>query len=419
MRAAHQIRKFASTFGFHSRVISRPAGIMVLLLTPAIASLAATYTVTNTNDDGPGSLRAAVAAANATPEGDAITFSLRRCPGKVCTIVLTSGQLTVESARTAGKLTISNVTGRARLRISGNDSSRIFYSLAGSDLTVQGITFQHGRAQGGGAIKTEGTLFIFDSVIESSYSATVGGGGILNASGSLHLYTSEVRKNFTDGYGGGVSSYDGSISIRDSTLAENIGWWGGGITLQSYYTDSWRGDLVNVTISGNESRDQYGQLDVGGGIFLTNSMAPVYLVNVTVTNNRGNWGGGVAADGLGGGSMSFMNCIFAGNIAQNYPEFGTQGIYQNLGNSIIGEVSSLLGPLSQNGGFTRTHALTSGSPAVDGGNNCVLVANGCGYGNPALTTDQRGVSRVGSVDIGAYEYAPGAVIPRSDIERDR
>ena len=68
----------------------------------------------------------------------------------------------------------------------------------------------------------------------------------------------------------------------------------------------------------------------------------------------------------------------------------------------------LLLPLANNGGPTRTHALSIGSPAVDAGNN---VAN--------LTTDQRGAGfpRVlgGTADIGAFEGVlappPPAIVP--------
>src|SRR5438045_8503037 len=55
----------------------------------------------------------------------------------------------------------------------------------------------------------------------------------------------------------------------------------------------------------------------------------------------------------------------------------------------------LLGPLADNGGPTRTHALLPGSPAINAGNSS---------GAPA--TDQRGAGRVGPVDIGAYEFVP-------------
>jgi len=55
----------------------------------------------------------------------------------------------------------------------------------------------------------------------------------------------------------------------------------------------------------------------------------------------------------------------------------------------------LLGPLQNNGGQTQTHALLTGSPAIDAGTN-----TGC------PTTDQRGIARPqgATCDIGAFEF---------------
>jgi hypothetical protein len=64
--------------------------------------------------------------------------------------------------------------------------------------------------------------------------------------------------------------------------------------------------------------------------------------------------------------------------------------------------------LANNGGWTLTHALAAGSPAIDAGDNCVFT-NTCspalGF---ALLTDQRGATRKSgtAVDIGAVEIAP-------------
>ena len=62
----------------------------------------------------------------------------------------------------------------------------------------------------------------------------------------------------------------------------------------------------------------------------------------------------------------------------------------------------MLGALANNGGFTQTFALQTGSPAIDAGTNA-----GC----PA--DDQRGVLRPRNVtcDIGAYEYSSDATFP--------
>lgn len=68
----------------------------------------------------------------------------------------------------------------------------------------------------------------------------------------------------------------------------------------------------------------------------------------------------------------------------------------------------LLAPLADNGGPTLTHALLTGSPAIDSGPNAAAVC-------PA--TDQRGAPRPmdgdgdgqAVCDIGAFEY--GALFP--------
>jgi hypothetical protein len=56
--------------------------------------------------------------------------------------------------------------------------------------------------------------------------------------------------------------------------------------------------------------------------------------------------------------------------------------------------NALLGALADNGGPTLTHALLTGSPAIDAGN-----------GAACSTTDQRGITRPqgAQCDIGSFE----------------
>jgi hypothetical protein len=63
----------------------------------------------------------------------------------------------------------------------------------------------------------------------------------------------------------------------------------------------------------------------------------------------------------------------------------------------------MLGPLQNNGGPTKTHALLSGSPAIDNGNGALALG----------TTDQRGFPRIADgnsngsavIDMGAFELS--------------
>jgi len=106
------------------------------------------------------------------------------------------------------------------------------------------------------------------------------------------------------------------------------------------------------------------------------------VANSTITDNN---------TGIGGltGNVTLTNSIVAGNMGYIAPDNGGSA---SLGFNFLGG-DPKLGPLQNNGGPTQTMALLAGSPAI-------------GAGDPALATtfDQRGVRRVGAVDIGATAY---------------
>ena len=115
------------------------AGAIASFATSAAA--ATTITVQNTNDSGAGSLREALANANA---GD--TIDLTGLAGK---ITLTSGQLAIEDA-----VTIQG-PGALALTVDGNGASRVFYmreDLAGGTVTISGLTITGGDDSRGAGI---------------------------------------------------------------------------------------------------------------------------------------------------------------------------------------------------------------------------------------------------------------------------
>src|SRR5438874_5720810 len=125
------------------------ATAVALLCAAVISPSAATITVTNTNDSGPGSLRQALADAS---DGDTINFAVTG------TIGLTSGELLVGTS-----ITISG-PGAANLAVNGNATSRVFHIGSGRTVTISGLTVTNGNANkqtvldGGGIYNDHATL---------------------------------------------------------------------------------------------------------------------------------------------------------------------------------------------------------------------------------------------------------------------
>ena len=226
------------------------------------------------------------------------------------------------------------------------------------------------------------------------------GGGICNASNSNPtLANVTFSGNNATSSGGGMFSENSSPTLNNVTFSGNSAYMGGGML--NYNNSS--PNLTNVTFSGNAA-------DYGGGIGNTGNSSPI-LTNVTIFGN--------SADTNGGGIYNYSNSnptltntiIWGNNTDQIFNDTSLPTVtYSDVMGGYAGEgninQNPLLSPLANYGGFTMTHALVNGSPAIDTGDpgNCP-------------TTDQRNYVRPvdgDSVDgprcdMGAYEY--GATEP--------
>ena len=356
---------------------------------------AATITVTNTNDSGLGSLRQAITSAAA---GDTIDFSVTG------TITLTTGQLTI------GKnLTITG-PGAGSLTISGNNASRIFMVNSGFTLNLSGVTITTGRASNptgwGGGIANEGTLQISDSVITNCLANGSGngfGGGIDNYGGAATVTITRctISGNNANNEGSGIRNENGTVTITESTIYNNTtGNVGGGITCRGGTLN-----ITNSTISGNNA------VGGGGGIY-DGAAATMNINQCTIANNTStNNGGGIDLDST---TANIKNTILANNTGgggNNFYNGGSGSLNSqgyNLSNDAVAAFTATgdqqnatpnLAAIASNGGPTQTHALQTGSDAID------KIPEGGNSYNGAPATDQRGYGRSGTnYDIGAYEY---------------
>jgi titin len=104
---------------------------------PAIPARAATITVTNTNDSGPGSLRAAIQQANAGAGGDTIIFSIGG--GGLQTIRPTPMDF-VRKPVTIDATTQPGFSGVPLIQINGaNAPSDVGFTLLGGGITIKGF----------------------------------------------------------------------------------------------------------------------------------------------------------------------------------------------------------------------------------------------------------------------------------------
>lgn len=285
-------------------------------------------------------------------------------------------------------------TGKSTTILDGNATDRVFHIIGKYNVNISYLTIRNGNT-------TE----------------TGGGGGIYNYQGSLNLFQVMFSSNVASNTGGGLSN-NGAVILRETSFIGNSAKYGGGAYNSNNIT------IANSTFSNNTASRTGGGLHNGG--FAT-------LNNTTVSVNISPGGGGVFSDNyilsynntftannlaisLGGGEMRFWNTVVANSTdGPNCDRSsGSPATFLSLGGNLdsgnscfflppadLIDTDPLLGPLQDNGGTTLTHALLTGSPAIDSGDN-----------NSCLALDQRGRLRPADgdengssiCDVGSFEY---------------
>ena len=300
------------------------AGVSMMLCMPLAARAACV--VTNTDDSGPGSLRACVAA------GGQVVFS----------ISLYGKTIAVDEPIIVSKYVTISGPGPDSLTISGRVG--VFAVSQGGLVSISGLTFANGGIRG---VTDESPIF--------------------NRRGSVTVEHCIFSRN-TSEFGGAISTIGGALAVHHCTFSANSSNEGGAIfTPNGAFVE-----VTDSTFSGNPAQDS------GGAIYYRGTGSSVAGSNVlivwdsTFTDNRAPSGGDLYIS-MPEGAADVINCTFSGN---------TGGIYINappleVSNSILSVDCTDAGPGS------------SGCPTNGRSGNVVGVNAGLAplgnYGGPTLT----------------------------------
>jgi hypothetical protein len=235
--------------------------------------LPSTLTVLNTNDSGPGSLRAEIAAAH---NNDTIVFA----PSLNGQTITLTGELPIDKG-----LTIQG-PGPNQLTISGNHASRVFAVAAKKTVVLSGLTISNGVtgiSSNGGGIVNAGNLTVSDCTLSGNSAAN--GGGIYNNGGTLTVSGCTLSNNSTlgGGFGGGIYNNGGTLTVSNSSLSGNTAPGGGD------FNQGDGGGIYNAgtaivsgcTLSNNSAQAggaiySIGKLTVSGSTFSSNSPENIF-----------------------------------------------------------------------------------------------------------------------------------------------
>lgn len=300
-------------------------------------------------------------------------------------------------------------------------------SAEGQSLSLTGLVLKNGRAnrdveaggpkypvtlKAGGAIHAESDLSLDRCSIVGSR-ADIGAG--ISVSGNNHklkIQSSEISGNNASYSGGAILIRNGWLTLLDSTVSGNQGGALLGYSSRLY--------LRNATVSGNQAvqggvSNKYGDGN-GSAISVANiGKLPLTIVSSTIACNTGS----AAAIDSFNGVTTLTNTVLAnltnqacttsttddiavpGSASNTLQVHGDHNLVMHAAADVTFDTPPLVGDprlqtLANNGGLTRTHALSPGSTVIDRGANPTGIAydqRGAGY------TRESGAA----ADIGAYE----------------
>lgn len=316
-------------------------------LTQSVIIPPQTLVVTNTNDSGSGSLRAALASARAV---DTVTFDASLSGS---TITLASGLTITNAVEIVG---LVDANGKPDITISGANTYRI---LSGDyKMTLSNLVFEFAGDHAIYNENADGSSFTNCDFIHNSATDSYGGAVLLmgnNPASETVTFTDcrftlneSIKSSSMLGFGGAVTTQYISAVYSGCDFTSNTagGAYGGAV---AQFSPTATISLTNCTFTGNTTipkNASSGMKDSGGAVYAvgtltasgctfdTNSVDNVYdgdeggavylgndgtLTNCTFTGNFANTNGGAICTYYA--NVKLPGCTFSGNTAANGADY--------------------------------------------------------------------------------------------------
>ncbi|WMN10674.1 InlB B-repeat-containing protein [Marivirga salinae] len=304
------------------------------------------------------------------------------------------------------------------------DNAYHVVTINANDVSIDGVVITKGVATGGTSSQKVGAgIYVFDNsagfVIRNCEFT-------LNTSYSGSGIRANINANTT-------------VKIENSKFNNNIANNGVGIFILSKVGRTINVEITNCLFENNYINDQIAAGGSGTAIYISpnenNSTINTNISNCTFANNFENTSSSIAekavvnvgkrfADPNYVHNITVSNSIFYNNVDASGSIVGSIGrgnlqapnsitVYNSIDQDVFTYVNpaNLFNTLNSNPLFAdmanNVFTLQTGSPAIDAGDNSKIPAG--------VTTDLEGNQRIlnSTVDIGAYEFDPSAVVQRT------
>ncbi len=412
----------------------------------------ATFTVTTAADSGPGSLRDAIAQANAAPDADTVVFAPALAGQTIALGTVGDTSLGPTALFVTTPVTVQGSGQTIARDRSGSAPAefRLFAVSPTGDLTLAGLTLTGGLARGGaggrgdvggggggaaglgGAVYNQGTLRVFGCALTGNTAVGgantgggAGGGGGLAGPGDANGAGGPPNGGSPNGRPGGFGGGGGGFRASDDSRSGGEGGFGGGGGVGAFGSPGGPG-LIDV-----------------GGVILPGPPFPPWPGG---PGGRGGFGGGGGAGGFGSDAGSGVGGPggFGGGTGQSGglggAGAGMGGAIFNQGGTVVVANSSLAGNsavggagdgdaagggfggavFNLDGGLTLVNDTFANNVAIDGANSNRSAGGGDVYNLSiilpgGIAADDRATVTIGNSVLG---YPFGGVANLANSQRD-